>query len=357
MYLPRSSHTNGASATVTPPFRCCTYRGEAGRSRPAPTWNPREPRAGWASWPRPAIWPSRRCARRSPSAVRSRAYSPWQSFPPGCLSASGVVRARMASRLTSHTSLTSISNTSGGRRGVTGCILKERDPGVCVVAEFETYASPRHPAKGCDGQGHIRRDKHGKVRVPAAHPAPRRPHANPAGAMGRPPRGRHLYLYYLIEMARWLQATDNGRPLSVSPGQDGRAVLFEHLLVEQRLADEPIEYLEFGVYKGASLQWWLEHNRNPNCRFTGFDTFEGLPRGMGISRQGHRPLLDRRTSAGNRRHALRFRGRIVPRHPEPVSRTVDMGPTSRPDAQRRPAQLNALCPPAARAEDHGQVMS
>ena len=95
-----------------------------------------------------------------------------------------------------------------------------------------------------------------------------------------------LYLYYLIEMARWLHATDNGRPLSVGPGQDGRAVLFEHLLVEQRLANEPIEYLEFGVYKGASLRWWLEHNKNSNSRFTGFDTFEGLPGEWGSAAKG-----------------------------------------------------------------------
>jgi O-methyltransferase len=86
-----------------------------------------------------------------------------------------------------------------------------------------------------------------------------------------------LYVYYLAEVARWIHETDNGRPLPVGFGEDDRTVLFEHLLASDRLADEPIEYLEFGVHEGASLRYWLEHNKHPDSRFIGFDTFEGLP--------------------------------------------------------------------------------
>jgi hypothetical protein len=41
--------------------------------------------------------------------------------------------------------------------------------------------------------------------------------------------------------------------------------------------DRPINYLEFGVYRGGSIRWWLEHQRNPASCFAGFDTFTGLP--------------------------------------------------------------------------------
>ena len=43
------------------------------------------------------------------------------------------------------------------------------------------------------------------------------------------------------------------------------------------LAEEPIDYLEFGVRYGDSLFKWSSLNTHADSRFIGFDSFEGIP--------------------------------------------------------------------------------
>jgi|APSaa5957512493_1039668.scaffolds.fasta_scaffold05042_3 hypothetical protein len=51
---------------------------------------------------------------------------------------------------------------------------------------------------------------------------------------------------------------------------------FEHLQ-EKFFTNEPIDYLEFGVYKGESILDMAKLNKHSDSRFFGFDTFTGFP--------------------------------------------------------------------------------
>jgi O-methyltransferase len=68
---------------------------------------------------------------------------------------------------------------------------------------------------------------------------------------------------------RWCEANP-------CPTFHGRSVLYQHVYETQGL-DGPIDYLEFGVFEGAAMRWWVGKNRDPSSTFHGFDTFEGLP--------------------------------------------------------------------------------
>ncbi len=54
-----------------------------------------------------------------------------------------------------------------------------------------------------------------------------------------------------------------------------RLKLHEH--ISDTVGEGPIDYLEFGVWKGATFLKWMEMNQNSQSRFAGFDSFEGLP--------------------------------------------------------------------------------
>lgn len=57
---------------------------------------------------------------------------------------------------------------------------------------------------------------------------------------------------------------------------DNRFTMYEHL-VTQIGKSTPIDFLEFGVFRGASLFKWAQLNTATDSRFIGFDSFEGLP--------------------------------------------------------------------------------
>lgn len=65
--------------------------------------------------------------------------------------------------------------------------------------------------------------------------------------------------------------------------QRGRIPVFEHkydffrYVHDKICSGSTIDFLEFGVYKGHSIQFWSQMNRDPQSRFIGFNSFEGLP--------------------------------------------------------------------------------
>lgn len=98
-----------------------------------------------------------------------------------------------------------------------------------------------------------------------------------------------LNFAYLIKFSKWRKKH------SKSPYNDffsnkfdfnKRYNLYKFLLEEEKIADATINYWEFGVYTGSSFNWWLEHNKNENSKFVGFDTFDGLPENWNIYKKG-----------------------------------------------------------------------
>jgi O-methyltransferase len=84
---------------------------------------------------------------------------------------------------------------------------------------------------------------------------------------------------WFLDRLNWdarLNATVKEFPSAVELGS--REDLYRH--VNDTLtgrSERAIDFLEFGVFEGASIGQWSALNQNPGSRFFGFDSFEGLP--------------------------------------------------------------------------------
>ena len=82
-----------------------------------------------------------------------------------------------------------------------------------------------------------------------------------------------------LTVGNWLRS----RRLKPVEWASGRPDLFRRLAALKNLDSKEVLYLEFGVYKGASIRFWSELLKNKESRLFGFDTFEGLPEGWKVN--------------------------------------------------------------------------
>jgi len=85
----------------------------------------------------------------------------------------------------------------------------------------------------------------------------------------------------LTAVASWFRFARWRRMHPVEQPADGRrrdrGWLYQSIIQKERLDAEPIDFWEFGVFRGESLFDWLNKISHPESCFWGFDTFTGLP--------------------------------------------------------------------------------
>lgn len=102
------------------------------------------------------------------------------------------------------------------------------------------------------------------------------------------PSSKLNFVGHLSELSEWIS---KNRDLKHSTfpvkkfDYSQRESLYQ-FVIDEEVAGADIDYLEFGVAKGLSFKWWLEHVTNENSSFYGFDTFTGLPEDWGPFKAG-----------------------------------------------------------------------
>jgi O-methyltransferase len=91
----------------------------------------------------------------------------------------------------------------------------------------------------------------------------------------RPGRGLTAIACW-AQFSRWCRMHPVPSSVNGKNGKD-RDWLHGSVIESEGLNRTPVTYLEFGVYRGATLRWWVEQISHPQSRLVGFDTFTGLP--------------------------------------------------------------------------------
>lgn len=97
-----------------------------------------------------------------------------------------------------------------------------------------------------------------------------------------------IWLGNIARLSKWIRGQKNlvmNDCYTSSFEYTKRFKLYEAVMKDQQL-DQAIDYLEFGVAKGTSMEWWVRNNVHPDTKFYGFDTFTGLPEDWGPYKKG-----------------------------------------------------------------------
>jgi hypothetical protein len=95
-----------------------------------------------------------------------------------------------------------------------------------------------------------------------------------------------------LKIGRWMHNHDFIFPVRVSCREEVWAAMID------KLRDQKVLYMEFGVAFGESLRYWSRELKNPTAAFHGFDSFEGLPEQAGpwyegqFGASGRVPIID-----------------------------------------------------------------
>jgi O-methyltransferase len=98
-------------------------------------------------------------------------------------------------------------------------------------------------------------------------------------------RGPSLFISNTLSLTKWIAGQKQRDILNdfyTAKREYGRRFrLYQYVSDKFNLDKNSFDYFEFGVAGGHSFRWWVSNSCNRECRFYGFDTFEGLPEDWG----------------------------------------------------------------------------